>query len=80
MTQITMKIEAIKIKEWCDSNLSPVAWQRIIVKVSPQFRGSGLKLSDLLNPTEAVLLDDNGYKIIKTAVEETYETTMSIMV
>lgn len=75
-----MKIEATKIKAWCDSNLSPVAWQRIIVKVSPQFRGTGLKLSDLLNPTEAVLLDDKGYQIIKTAVEETYNVSMSIMV
>ncbi|MEM9339659.1 MAG: hypothetical protein AAGA66_13070 [Bacteroidota bacterium] len=75
-----MKIEATKIKEWCDANLSPVAWQRIIVKVSPQFRGTGLKLADLLNPTDAVLLDDIGYKIIKTAVEETYDVSMSIMV
>ena len=75
-----MKIEAIKIKEWCDANLSPVAWQRIAVKVSPEFRGSGIKLGDLLNPTEAVLLDDNGYKVIKTAVEETYDVSMTIMV
>ncbi|MEM9897123.1 MAG: hypothetical protein AAF789_12210 [Bacteroidota bacterium] len=75
-----MKIEAVKIKEWCDSNLSPVAWQRIAVKVSPQFRGTGIKLGDLLNPNEAVLLDDEAYKIVKSAVEETYDVTMSIMV
>ena len=65
---------------WCDDNLSSVAWQRIAVKVSPQFRGTGIKLGDLLNPTEAVLLDDAGYKIIKDAVEETYNVSMSIMV
>ncbi|MEM6641786.1 MAG: hypothetical protein AAF616_02305 [Bacteroidota bacterium] len=75
-----MKIEATKIKEWCDANLSPVAWQRIAVKVSPQFRGTGIKLGDLLNPTDAVLLDDQGYKIIKSAVEETYNVSIAITV
>ena len=75
-----MRIEAIKLKEWCDTNLSPVAWQRIIVKVSPQFRGSGLKLSDLLNPGPNVLLDDAGFRIIKDAINDTYDVQMSILV
>ncbi|MEM8893402.1 MAG: hypothetical protein AAGC88_02420 [Bacteroidota bacterium] len=75
-----MKIEALKIKGWCDTNLSAVAWQRIIVKVSPEFRGSGLKLSSLLNPDATVLLDDAQYGIIKKAVEETYEVSMAITV
>ena len=75
-----MKIEALKIKAWCDSNLSAVAWQRVIVKVSPEFRGSGLKLSNLLNPDQTVLFDDAQYGVIKKAVEETYDVSMSIMV
>ncbi|MEL6557632.1 MAG: hypothetical protein AAFQ94_05565 [Bacteroidota bacterium] len=75
-----MKIEAIKLKAWCDSNLSSVAWQRIIVKVSPQFRGSGLKLTSLLNPDDTILFDDEQYKVIKKAVEETYNISMTIMV
>ncbi|MEQ9298765.1 MAG: hypothetical protein RIF33_09390 [Cyclobacteriaceae bacterium] len=75
-----MKIEAVKIKLWCDANLSTVAWQRIIVKVSPQFRGSGLKLSSLLNPDHTVLLDDQQYAVIKQAVEETYDVSMAITV
>jgi len=75
-----MKIEALKVKDWCDQNLSSVAWQRIIVKVSPQFRGSGLKLPALLKPDSTVLLDDDQYAIIKKAVEETYDVNVSIMV
>jgi len=75
-----MKIEATKIKAWCDTNLSTVAWQRIIVKVSPQFRGTGLSLAKLLNPDSSVLLDDEQYRVIKSAVEETYNVSMSIMV
>ncbi len=75
-----MKIEARKIKMWCDEHLSPVAWKRIMVKVSPHFRGSGLKLSDLLEPGENVLFDDKQYAIIKNTVEETYNMSMAITV
>ncbi|MEL7148697.1 MAG: hypothetical protein AAFO69_20150 [Bacteroidota bacterium] len=75
-----MKLEAIKIKEWCDTNLTVVAWQRIIVKVSPQFRGTGLTLTKLLNPDSSILLDDQQYRIIKSAIEETYDVNVSIMV
>lgn len=75
-----MKIEAIKVKKWCDENLSPVAWQRLAVKVSPQFRGSGIKLTELLKPDETILLDDTQYAIFKEAIEDTYQVSISIMV
>lgn len=75
-----MKIEAKKIKKWCDDNLSVVAWQRIIVKVSPEFRGSGLNIKNLMNPDDTILLDDNQYGIIKNAIEETYSVGIEIKV
>ena len=75
-----MKIEAKKIKEWCDQNLSPVAWQRIVVKVSPDFRGSGLNLKNLTDPDDSVLLDDAQYSIIKQAIESTYNMQVEIKV
>jgi hypothetical protein len=75
-----MKIEALKIKEWCDANLSPVAWQRIVVKVSPEFRGSGLNLKNLTDPDASTLLNDQQYGVIKKAIEETYSVEMLIQV
>ncbi|MEQ8548950.1 MAG: hypothetical protein RIC03_13625 [Cyclobacteriaceae bacterium] len=75
-----MKIEALKIKAWCDSNLSPVAWQRIVVKVSAEFRGTGLNIKNLTSPDPSILLDDNQYKIFKNAIEETYDVALEIVV
>jgi len=75
-----MKIEAKKIKEWCDEKLSPVAWQRIVVKVSPEFRGTGLNLKNLTDPDNSVLLDDAQYNVIKQAIEATYSTQLEITV
>ena len=75
-----MKIEAKKIKDWCDQHLSPVAWQRIVVKLSPEFRGSGLNLKVLTDPDDSVLLDDSQYSIIKDAIESTYSQQVEIKV
>ena len=75
-----MTIEAKKVKEWCDANLSVVAWQRIVVKVSPQFRGTGLNLKNLTAPDASVVLNDEQYDIIKKAIEDTYEAQIEIRV
>ena len=73
-----MTIEAIKLKEWCDQNLSVVAWQRIVVKISPELRGSGLNIKNLTNPTSDILLDDGQYGVIKGAIEATYGVSVEI--
>lgn len=73
-----MKIRAKKIKEWCDQELSPVAWQRIVVQVSPEFRGSGMNLMTLTNPDDSVVLDDAQYGTIRKAIQATYSMQMEI--
>lgn len=75
-----MKIEANKIKKWCDENLSTVAWQRIVVKVSPEFRGTGLNIKNLTDPSDSILLDDEQYEIIKRTIESTYDISLEIRV
>jgi len=75
-----MKIEALKIKAWCDNNLSPVAWQRIVVKVSAEFRGTGLTIKSLTSPEPDILLDDSQYQIFKAAIESTYDVELEIKV
>ena len=71
-------MEASKIKAWCDTNISPVAWQRIVVKVSPDFRGTGLNIKNLTNPDLSVVLSDQQFGIIKKAIEETYSTELVV--
>lgn len=73
-----MQIEALKINKWCDANLSEVAWQRIVVKVSPEFRGSGLNIKNLSNPDGTIQLTDQQYGIIKKAIEETYAMELTV--
>ena len=64
-----MKIEAIKIKEWCDKNPIKVTWRRIFGKVSPQFRATGLTLTKLMYPDASFVLDDRQKRRTKQATE-----------
>lgn len=73
-----MDIEAIRLKKWCDDNLTPVAWQRIVVQVSPNFRGSGISLKDLTDPSENLTLNKQQVEIIKKAIEATYSKEILI--
>lgn len=71
-------MQALKLKNWCDKHLSPVAWQRIVVKVSPEFRGSGLNIKNLTDPDDQIILSDQQFGIIKKAISETYSTEVVI--
>jgi hypothetical protein len=72
-----MKVSAKKIQEWSNQELSPVAWQRIVVKALPQLREEGLELSDLMNPTNLVL-SEKAFEVLASAVEALYQVELPV--
>jgi hypothetical protein len=72
-----MKVSAEKIKEWSNQEISPIAWQRIIVKALPQLREEGLEFSDLMNPTNLVL-SGKAFKVVASVVEELYQVELPV--
>jgi len=72
-----MKVSAKKIQEWSNQELSPVAWQRIVVKALPQLREEGLELSDLMNPTSLVL-SETAFAIVASVIEEMYQVELPV--
>ena len=72
-----MKVSAEKIKEWSNQEISPFAWQRIIVKALPQLREEGLEFSDLMNPTNLVL-SGKAFKVVASVVEELYQVELPV--
>jgi hypothetical protein len=71
-----MMISAEKIQNWCNENISPVSWQRVVVKSLPQLREHGFELSDLMNPVATLVLSEDAYVIIASCVEELYQTQL----
>jgi hypothetical protein len=72
-----MKVSAEKIKEWSNQEISPIAWQRIIVKALPQLREEGLEFSDLMNPTNLVL-SGKAFEVVASVVEELYQVELPV--
>lgn len=71
-------MKAITIKNWCDTNISPLAWQRIVMKNLDAFKNMNLSIAELNNPTEAITIDQDLYDLIKKTIKEMYQVEYSI--
>ncbi|MFN3315241.1 MAG: hypothetical protein ACK40K_00360 [Raineya sp.] len=66
-------MNAIKIKNWCDENITPMAWQRIVMKNLDVFKAKGWGLGEMNNPNEAIVLDAKMIDAVKATVREMYQ-------
>ena len=72
-------MQALIIKQWCDENITPVAWQRVTMKIFAHFREKGLSLTDLENPSAAIVLAPDSVEIIKQTISEMYQIEVSVL-
>ncbi len=65
-------IAAFQMKLWCDKNLSPVAWARIILRNLPYFNSKGFSLAQLQNPPAGLILNPETFTLLKDTIERVY--------
>ncbi|MDW8295507.1 MAG: hypothetical protein RMJ97_01365 [Raineya sp.] len=66
-------MNALKIKEWCDSNITPMAWQRIVMKNLDLFKAKGWGLTEANSPNASMVLDSAMVEAIKSSIREMYQ-------
>lgn len=66
-------MNAIKIKEWCDVNITPMAWQRIVMRNLDLFKAKGWSIIEANNPTPSMMLDASLIEAIKVSLKEMYQ-------
>ncbi len=66
-------MKAKVLKEWCEENISPLAWKRITLKVMDTLYDKGFTMNDIENPGSGLKLDDDLFKKIQKVVQEMYE-------
>jgi hypothetical protein len=71
-----MKI--VSIKKWCDENITPLAWQRIVMKNFDAFKNTGLGITELSNPTENMEIDATLVDLVKQTIKEVYQMEVPI--
>jgi hypothetical protein len=71
-----MKI--ITIKQWCDENITPLAWQRVVMKNLDALKSTGLNLNELNNPSENAEISEELFELIKQTIKETYQLELPL--
>jgi hypothetical protein len=71
---------ALSIKKWCDENISPVAWQRVVMKNLDLFRTKSLGLAELETPASSINLDTELIESIKKTIQELYKMELPVAV
>lgn len=66
-------MNALKIKNWCDKNITPMAWQRIVMKNLDVFKTKGWGLTEMNNPSDAIILDAAMADAVKATIKELYQ-------
>ncbi len=72
-------MQALIIKQWCDENITPVAWQRVTMKIFAHFREKGLSLTDLENPNASVVLAPDSVALVKQTISEMYQIEVAVL-
>ena len=66
-------MQALKIKKWCDENITPMACQRIVIKNLDIFKTKGWGITEMNNPDESINLDAKMTEALKATIKELYQ-------
>ncbi|WP_109831033.1 hypothetical protein [Reichenbachiella versicolor] len=70
-----MKIKIVTLQAWCNKNITPLAWQRIVIKVLPSLREKGFELEELENPDPNRYFDEEEFKLFSETLSSVYQIT-----
>lgn len=69
-----MKVSALALKNWCTESITPLAWQRIVIKCLNELRDhTGYNLAQLEEPDQNMKLEDKAYTIVNAALGDLYD-------
>lgn len=70
-----MKIKVATLKNWCNKNITPLAWQRVVIKILPAMREKGFELEELENPGDNHFFQDAEFKLFAETLNDLYKIT-----
>lgn len=68
-----MAAKAISYKNWCEENITPQSWPRILLKCIDLIRSEGFTIKDLENPGDTVELSPSLLEAFNNAMQELYD-------
>lgn len=68
-----MKIKVLTLKNWCNKSITPLAWQRIIIKILPELRDKGFELNQLEEPTPDMTFGEDEFQLFTSSLDAVYK-------
>lgn len=69
-----MKVSVLALKNWCTESITPLAWQRVVIKTLPDLRDNGgFSLEQLEDPDQSVEFKDKEISVINGALKDLYD-------
>ncbi len=69
-------IKVINCKKWCEENITPMAWPRVVLRIVPEVREKGYSVKDLEEPSEEFTVDEATFKLFNKALMTIYDMEM----
>ena len=66
------KIKVVIVKSWCDQNISPLAWTRLVVRNVMALEDSGISLDDAKDPSPKLMMSKRMYALLLQSLGEIY--------
>ncbi|SMD37732.1 hypothetical protein SAMN04488029_3433 [Reichenbachiella faecimaris] len=70
-----MKIKVLTLKNWCNKSITPLAWQRIIIKILPEMRDRGFELNALEDPAPDLTFGEEEFQLFTNSLDTVYKIT-----
>ena len=73
-------IKAVNFKNWCDTNITPQAWPKVVLKSIPGLRSEDMDEAGLQDPHSEQILTSVQFDILNSALKELYGVSIELKV
>ncbi len=71
-----MAVKAKNFKNWCEENISPQSWKRVVLKSLDHIRKEGMSMKDFEEPSDSLELTGDLYVVFSASLKELYEVSI----
>lgn len=70
-------MNVLSIKKWCDVNLYPMSWTRIVMRLLPLLNAHQMYLQNVQMPNSTIVFPREIVETIKKLVEDLYDEDLA---
>ena len=69
-------VKAVAIKEWCETNLTALAWKRVVLRSLPTLMDHNLEIDVIQEPSDDLLLTGEVLETFLESIADIYDVSI----